>query len=66
MLGVGRYGRHSDQGTAVQVQVARLGDGHLELAPQLGHDGPHHGPFLLQRVDVAEQHVQLKGTHEHR
>ena len=36
-----------------------------ELA-QLGHDGLDHGPLLLQRVHVAEQHVQLKGTDEHR
>ena len=46
-----------DLHTAVQVQVAHLGGGHGEAAPQLGHDRLHHGPLLLQRVHVTQQQV---------
>src|SRR6478609_10447123 len=50
---------HSDRhfGPPMQLLVARLRDAHVEATPQVGHHRPHDRPLLLQRVDVAEQHV---------
>ena len=52
-----------DERAAVQVEVTRLRRAHLEAPAQLRDDRAHHGPLLLQRVDVPEQEVQL-GTAE--
>ena len=57
LSGVARDGGHADLHAAVQVEVADLGGGDGEAAPQLGHDRPDDGALALERVDVAQQQV---------
>ena len=57
--GVARHGGDSDERATVPVRVAGLGDRHLE-PPQPGHDRPDHRSLVLQRVDLAQQDVELQ------
>jgi len=60
MVGVRGHGRYADQRAAMQVEMTGFSRGDFEFAPQLRHDGADHGTLFLQRVDVAEQQVQLE------
>ena len=53
----------------MQVKVTRLGDRDAGVAAaQLGDERPDDGPLLLERVNVAKQHVERQRSyvHEHR
>lgn len=60
-----RDGRDPDQGTAMQVLMSGLADRDVESTSQFGDDRPDGGPLLLQRMNVAEQDIQLQGTDVH-
>lgn len=62
MRGVGRDDRHPDQRTPMQIQVPRLGHGHLEPPSDLGQQWPHRRPLLLQRPDVTEEQIEFEST----
>ena len=56
---------HADPGPAVQVDRPGLGRRDAESALQLGDDRANDGAFLLQRVHVTEQDVELQPAHPH-
>ena len=63
--GVGHY-RYPDLGPSMQVKMARLGDRDTRVATaQLGDERPDDGPLLLERADVAEQHVECQRSYVH-
>jgi hypothetical protein len=50
----------------MQVKVTRLGDRDTGVAAaQLGDERPDDGPLLLERADVAKQHVKRQGGYVH-
>jgi hypothetical protein len=63
--GVGRHRRDPDEGAAVQVEMAGLGDRDGVPALELGHDGPDHRALLLDRADLPEEQIELERTHVH-
>src|SRR5688572_13495111 len=65
MRGVTGNRGNTDQRAPMQVLMTSLGSRDLEALAQFGHDGPHHRTLFLQRVDVAEQHVQFQSPHVH-
>ena len=48
----------------MQVDMPRFRDSDVVLSPELGHDWPDDRPLLLQRLDVAEQNVELQRSYE--
>ena len=66
MRSVGSDHRDADTGPPVQIQRAGLGGRHTETSLQIGDQGPHHRPLLLQRADVAEQDVELNPADPHK
>jgi len=54
-----RHHRYPDLGPPMQVKVTCLGDRDAgEPAAQLGDNRPDDGPLLLERADIAKQHVE--------
>lgn len=53
-----------DEGATVQVEMPYLGDTDIE-ATQLRYEGTHDGALLLERVDVAQQDVELSSSNPH-
>ena len=56
---------HPDQRPAMQVLVPDLGHRDLVGTPQLGDHRADEPTLLLERVDVAQEDVELEGSHEH-
>ena len=57
--------RRSDGCAPVQVERSDLGRRYPEPALNLGDDGPDDRTLLLERVDVAEEQVELKPSDPH-
>lgn len=48
----------------MQVYMPRLRDSDVVLSPELSHDRLDDRPLLLQRMNIAEQNVELQHAYE--
>jgi hypothetical protein len=61
-----RHHRYPDFRAAVQVQVTCFRYGDAGIAPtQLGDERPYDASLLLERVHVAQQHVERQRSYIH-
>src|SRR3954463_15693555 len=65
MRALSRHHSHPDQRTTMQVDVTGLGCRNREPPLQLNDDRPYYGTLLLQRVHVAEKHIERKRPDVH-
>lgn len=55
----------SDHGPPMQLVMINFGRTDLEPSAQLGYQGSYDGPFLLQRMHITEQQVELDPPDPH-
>ena len=62
-------GSYTDEALLMELahrcHARHLGDRDLEGTPELGDHGPDQAALLLERPDLAQEDVELEGTHEH-